>query len=299
MPELPEVETVARQLRPALVGSRVRALELAWSRTLVEDSPGRCAHEISGRRCTAIDRRAKYLLLRFGADRTLLVHLRMTGRLSVRAEREPVGAWRRAALLLDRARRLDFDDPRKFGRWIWTASPERELAQLGPEPLGSAFDAAWLHAALRARRARLKPLLLDQSFLAGLGNIYVDEALHRARLHPLRSSDSVAAAEAEALHRAIVEVLSEAIEREGSSFDVFYRTPAGEPGSFQDSFRVYDRAGEPCVACGAAIVRLEVGQRGTHFCPRCQKPPRARRARSALSSGTASRGSARARRSNS
>ncbi len=299
MPELPEVETVARQLRPVLVGARVRALCLDWKRTLEERAPGLCAREIAGRRCTAIERRAKYLLLRFGAERTLLVHLRMTGRLTVRGEEEPVGAWRRAALLLDRRRRLDFDDPRKFGRWTWTEAPERELAALGPEPLGPTFDARWLQEALRARRARLKPLLLDQSFLAGLGNIYVDEALHRSGLHPLRSSARVGSAEAAALHRAIVEVLTEAIEREGSSFDVFYRTPEGQPGSFQDSFRVYDRAGEPCRTCGTAIERIEVAQRGTHFCPRCQRAPRVRRAAPSLSSGTASRGSARARRSSS
>lgn len=279
MPELPEVETVARLLRPSLVGRVVRAIEVAWPRTLVETRRGLCAEEIVGRRCTAVERRAKYVVLRFGVDRCLLVHLRMTGRLTVRRANEPTGAWLRAQLVLDREQRLDFDDPRKFGRWVWTASMERSLAHLGPEPLDPAFDGAWLNAALQRRRARLKPLLLDQSFLAGLGNIYVDEALHRAGLHPLTASEQVREAGAHALAHSIRTVLTEAIAREGSSFDVFYRTPTGQPGSFQDCFRVYGRADQECSTCGTLIRRITVGQRGTHFCPRCQRAPRAPRKR--------------------
>jgi formamidopyrimidine-DNA glycosylase len=160
---------------------------------------------------------------------------------------------------------------RKFGRLVWRAAAESELAELGPEPLAPEFTAAWLAGALAERKRRLKPLLLDQSFLAGLGNIYVDESLFRARLHPLKSSARVTLAEARALHGAIRRVLRGAIRRQGSSFDGFYRTPEGRPGSYQDEFRVYGRAGEPCRVCRTPIVRLVVGQRGTHLCPRCQR----------------------------
>jgi formamidopyrimidine-DNA glycosylase len=155
---------------------------------------------------------------------------------------------------------------------VWlTRTLERVLGRLGPEPLAPQFSTAWLRRELRARARQLKPLLLDQHFLAGLGNIYVDEALHAARLHPQLRCDRVSAPAARRLRDAIRRVLRAAIRREGSSFDAFYRTPEGRAGRYQTRFRVYGRAGQPCLACGAAIVRLVVGQRGTHICPRCQR----------------------------
>ena len=165
-------------------------------------------------------------------------------------------------------------DVRKFGRLVWSADPAEDLAHLGPEPLGAEFTVEWLRDELRSRRRMLKPLLLDQEFLAGLGNIYVDEALHRARLHPLQRSDRVGARKVTALHGAIRETLELAIQKEGSSFDAFYRTPEGQPGRYQEQFQVYGRGGQPCRRCGRRVVRMVVGQRGTHLCPRCQPRPK-------------------------
>jgi formamidopyrimidine-DNA glycosylase len=203
----------------------------------------------------------------------------MTGGFHVLACESAPDAYVRLILDLDDGRRFHFVDVRKFGRLTFTPDWRLALARLGPEPLDDGFTPAGLHAALRARRRRLKPLLLDQAFVAGLGNIYVDEALHEARLHPLRLSDAVDLAAASRLHAAIRRTLAAAIEREGSSFDTFYRTPEGQPGSYQEQFRVYGRDGKPCGACGATIARMVVGQRGTHVCPRCQRAPKRRTTR--------------------
>jgi formamidopyrimidine-DNA glycosylase len=161
---------------------------------------------------------------------------------------------------------LVFNDTRKFGRVWLVRDPDEVLSGLGPEPLGDEFTAQTLYAGLQSRRRQLKPLLLDQSFLAGMGNIYTDEALHMARLHPLAPSDSVDLEQARALWGAIRSVLQEGIRRNGASIDWVYRG-----GEFQNYFRVYDREGQPCPVCGTAIERLVVGQRGTHVCPHCQR----------------------------
>jgi formamidopyrimidine-DNA glycosylase len=203
----------------------------------------------------------------------------MSGRLYVAPrDRVCVDRYARVRLALDDGHELVFADVRKFGRLWLAARLDDLLGRFGPEPLGASFTAEWLLRELRARRRRLKPLLLDQRFLAGLGNIYVDEALHIARLHPLLRSDQLGAPAARRLHKAIRRVLRAAIRREGSSFDVFYRTPEGQPGRYQSQFRVYGRAGRPCRSCGTVIARLVVGQRGTHVCPRCQPRPRRPRA---------------------
>jgi len=282
MPELPEVETVARLLRPHVVGRSITDADVRWARS-VGGSPRPFFAGAVGARVVRLTRRAKFLrfdLERAGADAgALLCHLRMTGRLHVEPRAAQAGSYARVLLHLDDGRVLHFDDVRKFGRLVFEPDPARALANLGPEPLEAAFDGAWLHAALRTRRGRLKPLLLDQGFLAGLGNIYVDESLHRAGLHPLRLAHRVRAEEAQRLVLAVREVLTRAIARDGSSFDSFYRTPEGLPGGFQDEFRVYDRAGEPCLTCRAPIVRIVVGQRGTHLCGCCQprRPQRSSR----------------------
>lgn len=281
MPELPEVETVARLLRPALVGRRLGACEVRWKRTLGGLEPRLFAAAVEGTRVRTIERRAKWIVLELSRARTpagvLCVHLRMTGRLSVdRADVEP-GPWERLRIALDGGKVLRFVDPRKFGRVCFARDAAKVLAGLGPEPLGPEFTAAWLAQALGARRRLLKPLLLDQTFVAGLGNIYVDESLHRAGLHPLTRSERVTSEQAARLCTAIRAVLRAAIEREGSSFDTFYRTPEGKPGSYQDQFRVYGREGKPCPTCDTPIVYFLVGQRGTHACSRCQAKPRARR----------------------
>jgi formamidopyrimidine-DNA glycosylase len=284
VPELPEVETIARALRPALVGRRLGACEVRWKRTLGGLAPRAFAAALEGVRVRALERRAKWIVLELSRARApagvLCVHLRMTGRLSVDPAGEPPGPWERVRIALDDGRVLRFVDPRKFGRMRFAREAAEVLRELGPEPLGPEFTPEWLAAALRARRRLLKPLLLDQTFLAGLGNIYADESLHRAGLHPLTRSERVAPAAAARLCESIRSVLIAAIVREGSSFDAFYRTPEGRPGSYQDEFRVYGRTGEPCHVCETPIRYLVVGQRGTHLCPRCQKrPPRVRRKR--------------------
>ena len=294
MPELPEVETVVRQLRAPLVGRTLTGVRVSWPATVARPSPAAFRRGALGRRVTGRSRRGKYFVIELDGDpvggaaegplaerrpdRLLVGHLRMTGRMSVEDDPEP--PFTRASFALDDGRHLVFRDVRKFGRLALVRRLDEILPPLGPEPLGGhgfpELDADWLAAALRSRRRQLKPLLLDQSFLAGLGNIYVDESLHRARLHPLRSSDRVGRDGAARLATAIRQVLTEAIAKQGSSFDAFYRTPEGRPGDYQHEFRVYGRTGQPCPRCGAAIRRMVVGQRGTHYCGRCQRAPRTR-----------------------
>jgi formamidopyrimidine-DNA glycosylase len=278
MPELPEVETVARLIRPRLEGRRVTGARVRWERTLDGLSARSFGSAVRGATVAQVWRRAKFIVfdLERGGELVgwLVGHLRMTGRMHVEPAAWDPGPYGRVVLDLDDGRRFHFIDVRKFGRFSFYEDLDDRLGGLGPEPLSGEFTPEWLRDALRARRRMLKPLLLDQTFLAGLGNIYVDESLHLSRLHPLRPSDSLRPADAHRLHAAIRATLEEAIRREGSSFDTFYRTPEGQPGSYQDQFRVYGRAGAPCPTCGAPVRRIVVGQRGTHLCRRCQRAPR-------------------------
>ena len=246
LPELPEVETVVRTLRPRLTGRTIVAA-LGWEGPVI------------GQTIRDVTRFGKYITLHFD-NGMLLVHLRMTGKLLFDGARTP---YTRAEFVLDEGYLL-FDDIRRFGRITWaTAYPAQ-----GPDPLEVSFrDFALLFA---GRRSRLKSLLLDQRFLRGLGNIYVDEALFRARLHPLTVGESLGRAKLQRLYSAVQELLGEAIARGGSSISD-YVDGNGERGSFQDLHRVYQRTGEPCLTCGKAIERMLVAQRGTHFCPRCQR----------------------------
>jgi formamidopyrimidine-DNA glycosylase len=277
MPELPEVETVARLIRPKLVGRTIEGARVRWPRTLGGISPRAFAAAVRGARVERVWRRGKLVVIDLarGAG-ALVVHLRMTGRLHVEPAGADPGPYARVSLALDDGAVLHFVDVRKFGRMRFAREPERLLAGLGPEPLSEAFTPEVFRAALRARRRVLKPLLLDQAFVAGIGNIYADESLFRAGLHPERRSDRLAPAATRRLWGEIRAVLAEAIEREGSSFDAFYRTPEGRPGSYQHQFRVYGRTGLPCRTCGRPIARIVVAQRGTHLCRKCQPAPRAR-----------------------
>lgn len=264
MPELPEVETIARTLRPSLEGRRVLFARLLWPRSLAAPDPEAFAVRIGGQEIGDVGRRAKYLHLRLGAGH-LFIHLRMSGDLYLRPAEEPPAAHDRLHFVLDDGHALVFNDPRKFGRVWLVDNPLDVTGRLGPEPFSERFSPAWLHAALIARRRQLKPLLLDQSFLAGLGNIYADEALHRAGLHPLAQSDSVTASQSAGLFESIRAVLQAGIAANGASIDWAYRG-----GGFQNYFNVYGRDGQPCPACGTIIEKIIVGQRGTHFCPNCQ-----------------------------
>jgi formamidopyrimidine-DNA glycosylase len=277
MPELPEVETVVRSIRKRLEGRTIQGALVHWRRTVVSRA---FEKNVVGARIARVRRRAKYIVIDLEREArpagAIVGHLRMTGRIHVEKRGFDPGPYKKVELALDDGRVLHFIDVRKFGRFEYTADPESMLCAIGPEPLSDDFSAEWLLAALRARRRSLKPLLLDQTFLAGLGNIYVDESLHRAGLHPLARSERVKPADCVRLFTEIRRVLKDAIEREGSSFDTFYRTPEGNPGQYQDEFLVYGRGGEPCRACGTEIRRLTVGTRGTHVCPRCQPSPRKR-----------------------
>ena len=272
MPELPEVETIARRLRPHLLGRIIEDADLRWHRTLALPSRRMFKQLVRGQEIKEVTRRAKYLILHL-TQYSLLIHLRMSGDLLLKESRIKPEKHDRLILTLVYPRPVEepgsmslvFNDTRKFGRVWLTAHPEEVLGRLGPEPLSRAFTPGWLQAALHGKHRQLKPLLLDQTFLAGLGNIYADEALHLAKLHPLTLSNAVTPVQAELLHGAIRSVLREGIRRNGASIDWVYRG-----GEFQNYFRVYDREGEPCPICGTKIQRLVIGQRGTHICPKCQ-----------------------------
>ena len=285
MPELPEVETISRILRPKLMGRTILSAQVRWSGTIAFPSVRTFRRTIAGQQIREVGRRGKFLRLQL-SEYDLLIHLRMSGDVELR---EPNGRFKlhdRLILRLTarggqahvpgigRGRRnpresksnLVFNDTRKFGRVWLTRNMDEVLGRLGPEPLGRAFTADWLYEGVHARRRQLKPLLLDQAFIAGLGNIYTDEALHLAKLHPLKISNTLSRAQVVRLHDAIRATLREGIRRNGASIDWVYRG-----GDFQNHFRVYDRAGQPCPVCGTTIVRLVVGQRGTHICPHCQR----------------------------
>ncbi len=264
MPELPEVEVLASALRPALVGKTILSADLRWKRSLAAPSPALFKKRIPGQRIEGIGRRAKFLNLQLSTF-NLLIHLRMSGDLLAVLGGYQPSKHDRLILKLSEDTSLVFSDPRKFGRVWLTADPNEILGNLGPEPLADNFTASWLYTALHKRRRQLKPLLLDQSFLAGLGNIYTDEALHRAKLHPLTQSNLITADQAESLWRAVREVLQDGIRNNGASIDRVFRG-----GDFQNHLRVYGRTGEACPICGTKVERLTIGQRGTHYCPTCQ-----------------------------
>lgn len=264
MPELPEVETIARTLRPDLVGQEITSARLFWKRTLATPSSTRFIEQIAGQKILAVGRRAKYLNLQLSSF-NLFIHLRMSGDLYIKDSVYQPGKHDRLHLSLSDGHLLVFNDTRKFGRVWLVADPEEVIGGLGPEPLSQSFTSQMLHENLQQRHRQIKSLLLDQSFIAGLGNIYTDESLHLSGVHPLRLSDTISLPEAEKLLHAIRTVLQSGINHNGASIDWVYRG-----GNFQNYFGVYQRAGQPCLVCGTLIERIVVGQRGTHFCPTCQ-----------------------------
>jgi formamidopyrimidine-DNA glycosylase len=270
MPELPEVETIARVLRlgvpgqPALVDRRILGAKLLWERTLADPSPMEFVPRLTGQVIEDVGRRGKFLVIRLTRD-WLLYHLRMSGDLQVRPAGTPLEKHDRLVLELDGDIQLVFNDARKFGR-VWLVDEvDQVVGSLGAEPLDEGFSAENLFTCLHATHRQLKPLLLDQTFLAGLGNIYVDEALNLAKLHPLMPANRLTEGQSRRLLESIRAVLRDGIARNGASIDWVYRG-----GDFQNYFRVYQRTGEPCPECGTPIARIVVGQRGTHFCPNCQ-----------------------------
>jgi formamidopyrimidine-DNA glycosylase len=273
MPELPEVESVRRQLEPALAGRRFERVVIHDPRLVRPYDPAEVAAELEGERVAGLERRGKYLFFRFESGRVLLVHLRMTGSLLHAGSGSlQVDPHRRAVVTLDDGSDVAYRDVRRFGTWLLLEPGEAEpyLAQrVGDEPLDTLFTAARLGERLTGRRTSLKAALLDQRTLAGIGNIYADEALWRARLNPLRVASSLDRAELRRLHRGIRVALEHGLARQGSTLRD-YRLPDGSGGSMQDEFRVYGRRDEPCDRCGTPIARTQVAGRTTWFCPSCQ-----------------------------
>jgi formamidopyrimidine-DNA glycosylase len=294
MPELPEVETIARELRPLVVGTRITDVWFDWPNQIKHPAPDEFARQLAGRQIFDVDRRAKWLVLELSGSAVLAIQVKMTGVLSVVAPDEPrdrhvhvvIGLQDASGPTADGRRELRLRDTRKFGRLglyrrdeagaIRAADEARELfADFGPEPLDPAFTVRAFRRRLRRRRARLKTLLMDQSFLAGVGNIYADEALWRARLHPLRSAAGLRRGDERRLFIALRAVLGQAIERRGSSIDD-YRAPSGA-GEMQNFLDIYARTGRPCPRCGRPVRRIVVNARSTHFCSWCQRLPAADR----------------------
>lgn len=270
MPELPEVETIRQNLRlgagecPPILGRRIEQAEILWERTLAAPDPAEFKKRIARQQIAEIERRGKFLVFLLSND-CLLIHLRMSGDILIEPDDTPFGPHYRAIFRLERDLRMIFNDPRKFGRIWLVREPQEVLHGLGPEPFDENLDGESFFRMLNSVSRQLKPALMNQSFLAGLGNIYTDEALNRARLHPLTLTSAITPYEAQRLLSSIREALEEGIRRNGTSIDWVYRG-----GDFQNFLRVYGRKGEACPECGTLIERIIVGQRSTYYCPFCQ-----------------------------
>ncbi|MEK6221448.1 MAG: bifunctional DNA-formamidopyrimidine glycosylase/DNA-(apurinic or apyrimidinic site) lyase [Chloroflexota bacterium] len=273
MPELPEVETVARGLHngtegtPSLVGAKIDYAKVSWAKTVEEPSAKEFKKRIIGQTVEKVSRRGKYILIKL-TDDTMLVHLRMSGDLLVGEGKTPLGRHSRLELYMEDGLQLSFNNPRKFGRVWLVPDPEMIVGGLGPEPFDPKLTAAKFHRMLGMKKRQIKPLLLDQKFIAGVGNIYADESLHRAKINPIRRAHTIEKDEAKLLLKSLRAVLKEGIRRNGASIDWAY-----QGGEFQNYFNVYQRTDEPCPVCGTPISRIVVGQRGTHYCKTCQPTP--------------------------
>jgi len=299
VPELPEVETVRRRLAPALEGRSFETVEISDARLTRPLDPVEVARELEGERVQSVDRRGKYLIVRFESGRALLIHLRMTGSLrhapGGELEEDP---HRRAVVTLDDGSDVAYRDVRRFGTWLLLEPSEVDSyvdARVGREPLDEAYRAKHLAERLHERRAPIKAALLDQRTVAGVGNIYADEALWRARVHPLTPAYALTPDDVKAVHKGVRESLRAGVRRQGSTLRD-YQLPDGSRGRAQDRFKVYGRAGEPCERCGTPIDKIRAAGRGTWYCPGCQVL-RAAPGRSAPDGYAASRSSSRPSRS--
>jgi formamidopyrimidine-DNA glycosylase len=275
VPELPEVETIRRQLAPRVEGRVVARLQIADPRWCLPLTPEAVVDAVQGRRVERLGRRGKYFVCELEDDVFLLMHLRMTGTLLY--DPPPGTPYERVCFVLDDGHELCFCDPRRFGTGELAigvgACDAFFAARLGIEPLGDGLTGAALRAMARGRRAPVKAFLLDQRRIAGVGNIYADEALFRARIHPLRPAGTLTRAQWDALAVAVREALTAGLAAGGATIDDF-RHADGVRGGFQDEFLVHRRRGEPCPACGTAVVKLVAAGRGTYACERCQRRPR-------------------------
>ena len=270
MPELPEVQTVVDELlRAGIAGARIRAVDVLWRRSVAEPAANKFRASLAGRTIAACSRRGKFIVIDLAGGGHVLIHLRMTGRLILAAAEARREKHDRVVFRLAGGRELRLHDTRKFARVRLVADAAAALGALGPEPLAEDFTAECLRSRLARHRRMLKPLLLDQTFLAGLGNIYVDESLARAGVHPEQRAHELMPDEIAKLHEAINFVIDKGICGNGTTFRD-YLDGVGNKGEFQNELCVYGRKGLPCPSCGTLIVRTEVGGRGTHYCPQCQ-----------------------------
>lgn len=273
MPELPEVETIRRDLTPLLVGRRLTGVRIhaGSERLAVTHSPREIEAALTGRRVEEIGRHGKYLLIRLDDGRTWVVHLRMTGSLvHVAADAEP-HRFERARIDLDDGTALQFNDLRKFGTWHLVEEEHEAMPQSGPDALSEEFSDAWLRDRLKGRTAPVKAMLLDQRIAAGVGNIYADEALWIAKVHPSTPAGALSPVRVRRLRAAVLETLRDSLDNRGSSFSD-YRDGLGGEGLHHVRVHVFRKDGQPCERCGVTIQKVRVAGRGTHFCPRCQRP---------------------------
>jgi len=274
MPELPEVQTIVNDLNAAdLIGVPINGAKVFWPRTLAEPSPKLFGRRLKGHQFTVIRRRGKYLVFETDTEYTMLLHLRMSGRLHLVSVDAPRIKHEHVIITFNDKKQLRFHDTRKFGRIHLTNDPARILGRLGPEPLEKSFTLTALAGRLRRHKRLLKPLLLDQAFVAGLGNIYVDEALWDAKLHPNRIAATLSLNEIKALHRAIPRVLKRGLKNLGTSLgtgETNFYSVARRRGRNKDELKVFRRTDHPCPRCKNSIERIVVGQRSTHICANCQ-----------------------------
>jgi formamidopyrimidine-DNA glycosylase len=270
MPELPEVETIKNELAPLLTGRRIKSVEFLWAKTLLSPSIPEFEKRVKGKKLESLDRRGKYLIWRLEGGDSILVHLRMTGSFLVSRSKELPDSHTRAIVHLDDGQNVYYVDPRKFGKFQLVTGDEWEQGKLGVEPLSDEFTSNALAHLLKRRTAPIKSVLMEQNLVAGIGNMYADEALYEARIHPERPAQSLSALEVKNLHRAIRGVLKTAIKNKGASISNYFR-PDGERGTAHEGFKVAHRRGEVCPVCGGPVERIVVRQRGTYFCPACQR----------------------------
>lgn len=271
MPELPEVETVKNELSPHVIGRLITGVSLEWEGMARPLTAAELTKRLSGRRIKALNRRGKYLLFGLDDGQTLVIHLKMTGSLLLGEQFSVPPQYTRATITLDNGYGVYFCDARKFGRMQITEDIKSIIGGLGPEPLEAGFTAAVLGQLLSRRKTPVKAALLDQKLVAGIGNMYADESLFAAGIHPERPANSLSSKEIKHLHQSIRNVLAQAIEAKGASVSTYYR-PGGEKGDAQSAFKVAHRRGQNCPECGQPLERICVRGRGTYFCPVCQPP---------------------------
>jgi len=270
MPELPEVETIARGLREPLVGRQFTGVRIGWENLVARPTVKEFVRGLVGQRILGVKRRGKYLIFALSGGKSLIIHLRMTGRLLIKNPDDELDKHAHLIFELDDGQELRFNNVRKLGRVYLVDDEDEIVGKLGPEPLDDDFTPAGFAALLSGRRGRIKPLLLNQRFMAGVGNIYADEALFAARIHPERRADALTTEDIERLYGAIRRVLHQGIENRGTTLSD-YLDAEGREGRNQEYLRVFRRTGQHCPRCGVPIERTVVGGRGTYFCPRCQR----------------------------